>query len=264
VREHLDEETNHGWFFLTTTSQVVTRKYNVDCSMTSGQKRDNHRTYILIPYKLFDEEPTKFQKEVEEWAVFGRLCGFPIRLLKENNVQKLMTSKGIVSTYDLSLYDTGRSWKDNAFIFEIDNKDLLSAKHGLACMTFIRHFYSSGANGDAYNVRNKTIELFNNEGLSPLDALLMSYWYLDDTWSGYYGFISSSQRVGILPTVATTFKRMRQLLNIHRTYKPDVISDAKDTLGMNYIRNTACHDGLFTNSTEKKQYLIEKLIKLRK
>jgi len=234
--------------------------------MTSGQKRDNYKTYILIPYKLFEVEPTIFQKEVEEWAVFGRLCGFPIRLLKENNVANLISNLGVTSTYDLTLHGSGAptNWKSNAFIFEIDNEDLLSSKHGLGCMTFIRHFYSNGANGDAYQARNKTIELFNNDGLSALDSLLMSYWYLEDTWSGYYGFISSSQMTGTLPTVATTFQRMKSLLPIHRIYKPLPPLKGDTSLGMNYIRNTSRYDGLFTNSAEKKQYLIEKLIKLRK
>jgi hypothetical protein len=135
-----------------------------------GKKNDN-------PTK---EEVSKIQEDLKAWIQFGKTIGIrteflgvftPTNFYKEKNLKNLP------------------SWTKNitdCFVVSWDTRDLVSPKHGLGTLSFIRYFYSPLSN----SIYMKTVELANKyPKLRPLELFWAGHMFgAGKAYDPYYGF----------------------------------------------------------------------------
>jgi hypothetical protein len=191
---------------------IIRAQRNTECSMdTAGvscavdrkelnRKKHYQRLFIVIPKSYFCDPTEVVEKDLKDWILFLKFCGFHFEYhgcknvrdfinvdkldIKESVVIAENRSDGDDDEYDDDDYVVSSTNFDNDYyIVSCDQNSHVNYKHGLAYMMVIRYFFS-----DRYRVcREKAIEMYNTYPVSPFQALLLGNLYT--SWDGYYSLM---------------------------------------------------------------------------
>lgn len=119
------------------------------------------------------------EENLKDWIRFGRKIGIHAEYKGIHTIDAFYKAKGITPT---GYPGNNKSF----FIIEWNTSELLSAKHGLATLSFFRYFYSP-INGSIYK---SSIELINKyPSLTEMEAFYLAHMIGSaSSYDPYYGF----------------------------------------------------------------------------
>jgi hypothetical protein len=259
ISPHLEKEEfggylNDGWFDCISLNPNIDRinhpSRKVGCSMSSNIKVTNGITYMYIPItSLFDDNKPGYTEEnileiensLKDWVRFGRQCGIPAEYLgftdpgMENfdNVlvenlnfntdeerSPIIYSSHIIYSHDVEEdHKANDKYDQNSFIIKWEHNNLVNSKHGLACLSFFRYFYSNLSNQIYIN----SIFLKNNTNWNELKCLTFAHYCCKQCYTGYYGLIRKEKLFFPINSCVELYDRITNNSSVNSQWSKEII-----------------------------------------